>query len=80
MAYDVLDLFRTNFATLTQSLAKIESVKPTDWKTKLRAQLLAFFDGVHEKVDLIQKYQMKHLQAIIGSLSLETLSLEVRAL
>ena len=74
MAFDILEVFRANFSSLSSNLTKIESIKPSNWKTNLRSQLLSFFDSVHEKVDLIKNYQLKHLGAILGSLNLDSLS------
>ena len=37
MAYDILDVFKSNFNVLTTNLDKIQSIKPQDWKLKLRA-------------------------------------------
>lgn len=65
---------------MTKNLTKIESIRPHDWKVKLREQLLSFFDSIHLKVDLIKNFQLKHLHAIIGSLNLDTLSTEVKSL
>ena len=56
MAFDILDVFKGNFETLTANLAKIQSIKPADWKLKLRAQLLSFFESIQQRVELIKNF------------------------
>lgn len=61
-------------------MANLKRTDPSDWKVKLRRQLLDFFDSVQQKIETIKQFQLKHLQAIIGSMSLDSVALEIKQL
>lgn len=77
LAFDVYNAFRVNFDKLQANMAQIQKSKPAEWRTKLRQRLLAFFDAVHARVEAIKETQMRHLQAIVDSMSLNSLSAEI---
>jgi hypothetical protein len=54
IANDIMLIFKNSLTNLTSNLTLIEHSKPQDWKTRLRKQLLDFFDGIRDKVDLLK--------------------------
>lgn len=56
IANDIVNIFQTSLANLTDNLDSIEQTKPQDWRYRLRRQLLDFFDGIQQKVDLIKTF------------------------
>jgi len=56
IANDIMRIFSNSLAHLSANLVQIEHTKPQDWKYRLRKQLLDFFDGIGEKVDLLKQF------------------------
>jgi len=56
MAFDVMEVFQSNFKIFTDNLNKVQQIKPQDWKLKLRKQLLDFFDGIEAKIEVLKNY------------------------